>query len=248
VSEYGALASEVYDVAYPVGHSMNGDVEHYVDLLADIRGRVLEPAVGTGRVLVPLLQAGVDVDGYDLSPAMVSRCRDHCRIRGFDPRLEQADMTTYADPDAYAAVVVPAGSIVLLDGRAPTQNALTCFRESLASGGLLAVDVPAPQLLDAGTDELRTWDAGPTIWTLQTLGKEFDAVANQITHWLRYDRWDDGALTASELLRFRLQHWSLEEFASLLTGAGFTEITVTGDYAGKPQPGSGIWTFHARRG
>lgn len=247
VSGYGTLASEVYDIAYPVGHSLNGDIEHYRDLLADIEGRVLEPAVGTGRVLIPLLQAGLVVDGYDVSPAMVALCRDHCSARSLDPTLREADMTTYVVPDAYAAVVMPTGSIALLDGEGPTRAALECFRHCLVPGGLLAVDVPAPELVVEAA-ALRTWQADPNLWTLQTLGLDYDAAANQTTRWLRYDRWNDGALEASELLRFRLQHWSVREFAALLSEAGFADITVTGDYAGEPRPASAVWTFRAARG
>jgi hypothetical protein len=40
----------------------------------------------------------------------------------------------------------------------------------------------------------------------------YDPVANQTTSFLRYEKWRDGCLIATELQPFRLQHWSLEEF------------------------------------
>ena len=55
--EYGTLASEVYDLDKPVGRSF-ADVEYYTGLLAGVGGPILEPAAGTGRVLIPLLEAG----------------------------------------------------------------------------------------------------------------------------------------------------------------------------------------------
>ena len=55
--EYGPLATEVYDLDKPIGHSF-GDVEYYTRLLATISGRILEPATGTGRILILLLEAG----------------------------------------------------------------------------------------------------------------------------------------------------------------------------------------------
>jgi SAM-dependent methyltransferase len=243
---YGALATEVYDLAYPVGHSMRGDVEHYRGVLAGVSGRVLEPAVGNGRVLIPLLQAGLDVDGYDLSSAMIELCRRRCRERGLDTSLRVADMSIDVVPDTYAAVIVPTGSIALLDGREETAAALRCFHDSLTAGGLLVLDVPAPSLI--GTEPLRTWQQGTSTWTLQTMGGDFDTAANQTTRWLRYDRWIDNKLDASELLQFRLQHWSAHEFSTLLADAGFVDVAVTGDYAGPPDRGSQVWTFHGRRG
>jgi hypothetical protein len=69
------------------------------------------------RVLVPLLEAGFAVEGLDVSPEMLAVCRQHCRDRGLDPVLRQADMTAVAEPGAYQAIIIPAGSIMLLDGR-----------------------------------------------------------------------------------------------------------------------------------
>jgi hypothetical protein len=78
---------------------------------------------------------------------------------------------------------------------------------------------------------------------------EYDPVANQKTRFLRYEKWHDGRLVSTELQPFRLQHWSLAEFAQMLTETGFTEIAVTADYQDNHQlePDSDDWTFHATR-
>jgi len=107
--DYGTLATEVYDLDKPIGSSF-GDVEYYRRKLAGITGRILEPATGTGRILIPLLQSGLDVEGLDTSPDMLAVCRQHCHDRGLDPVLRQADMTTFAQAGAYQAVIIPAGS------------------------------------------------------------------------------------------------------------------------------------------
>jgi Methyltransferase domain len=82
----------VYDLDQPIGHS-GGDVEYYTRLLAEISGPIPEPATGTGRILVPLLEAGHEVVGLDSSAEMLAVCRRHCHDRGLDPVLREADMT-----------------------------------------------------------------------------------------------------------------------------------------------------------
>jgi SAM-dependent methyltransferase len=242
--EYGALAAEVYDLDKPIGLSF-GDVEYYKHLVAGIGGRILEPACGTGRILIPLLEAGHRVEGLDSSVDMLAVCRRHCQDRGLDPVLREADMTTFVQLAAYDAVIVPTGSITLLDGRKATLQALTCFRDSLVPGGLLFVDVPMPQPV-AWDEPMRFWHNGPCLWTLQPVHVEHDAAANQTTRLLRYDKWQDGRLSVTELQRLRLQHWNLHEFQGLLAEAGFTGLAVTGyKNASMPRPGDGIWTFHA---
>ena len=46
---------------------------------------VLDAGCGTGRLLVPWLQAGIDVDGCDASADMVALCRERARRAGFEP-------------------------------------------------------------------------------------------------------------------------------------------------------------------
>jgi SAM-dependent methyltransferase len=244
---YGILATEVYDLDKPIGSSF-GDVEYYRSLLEDVDGRVLEPAVGTGRIMIPLLEAGVTVDGFDNSPQMLEVCRRRSSERGWDPVIFDGDMTSYVADEPYAAVIIPTGSIALLGGRELVCGALECFRNCLVPGGRLVMDLGAPQLL-GDSEPMRSWTSEPFIWTLQTMHIEYDPVANQTVRWLRYDKWRDGALVASELQTFRLQHWSISEFTQLLEGAGFADVSVTADYLpdGAPEPDAGMWTFHARR-
>lgn len=64
--DYGQLCTEIYDLDKPTGFTF-GDIAYYQRALAGVQGRVLEPAVGTGRILIPLLEAGFRVEGYDLS-------------------------------------------------------------------------------------------------------------------------------------------------------------------------------------
>jgi SAM-dependent methyltransferase len=245
--EYGTLASEVYDLDKPVGRSF-ADVAYYTGLLAAVSGPILEPAAGTGRILIPLLEAGHEVEGLDSSPEMLALCRQHCRDRGLDPVLREADMTIYVRLAAYEAVIIPAGSIALLDGRKATLQALTCFRDCLVPGGLLVVDVLVPQPA-AGNETMRYWRRGSCLWTLQTLHTEYNPVTSQTTRFLRYDKWQDGTLRTTELQTFRLQHWSSREFEELLAEAGFSDIAVTGDYqdACALGPGNEVWTFHTTR-
>jgi hypothetical protein len=119
----------------------------------------------------------------------------------------------------------------------------------LVPGGRLIVDVPAPQIVSA-PEAMRSWRSGDRVWTLQTMHVDYDSAANQTLRWLRYEKWRDGALEATELQLFRLQQWSLSEFEALLEQCGFTSLDVIGDYKhhNVPGPDTDAWTFRAVRG
>jgi len=68
---YGDQVAEVYDRMY-------GPDERAVACLADLAGAgpVLELAIGTGRLALPLASHGLEVHGIDKSQAMVDRLRE----------------------------------------------------------------------------------------------------------------------------------------------------------------------------
>ncbi len=71
-TSFGPEVSKRYD------RSLRGDEEETVAFLSGLaRGRdALEFAVGTGRIALPLMAAGLRVDGIELSRDMVDRMRD----------------------------------------------------------------------------------------------------------------------------------------------------------------------------
>src|SRR5262245_2847605 len=110
---YGSLCAEIYNLDKPPGSL--GDVPHYLKRLTDVGGRVLEPAVGTGRMLVPLLEAGLDVEGFDHSSAMLEICRSNCAARGLSPSLKLARFQDFHYERPFRAIIVPVGSFILVD-------------------------------------------------------------------------------------------------------------------------------------
>jgi SAM-dependent methyltransferase len=69
---FGEETAEVYD------DDLRGDEEATVAFLAQLAGEgpALELAIGTGRIALPLAARGVQVDGIDISPAMVAKLRE----------------------------------------------------------------------------------------------------------------------------------------------------------------------------
>lgn len=109
-SYYGELCTEVYDLTKKVGQSLSGDIEYYRDRLKDCKGRILEAMVGSGRVIIPLLESGLNVDGVDYSSEMLASCRRHCEARGLKPELYEANLKELSLDIKYEAIIIPTGS------------------------------------------------------------------------------------------------------------------------------------------
>lgn len=135
-SYYGKLSTEIYDFTKPVGYSIDGDIEYYQERLKTCRGRILEAAVGSGRFMIPFLEAGYIVDGIDYSPEMLDSCRTRCEDRGLRPNLYEGDLKDFLLPSKYEAIIIPTGSFCLIENREDSLSALRCFYKHLVSGGV----------------------------------------------------------------------------------------------------------------
>jgi SAM-dependent methyltransferase len=73
---FGERVADVYDTWYGTQLAAES-TQAAVDLLADLAagGKVLELAIGTGRVALPLAARGLSVHGIDASEAMVAKLR-----------------------------------------------------------------------------------------------------------------------------------------------------------------------------
>src|SRR5699024_9642061 len=99
---YNKLSSQVYDHDKSIGQSF-GNIEFYSERLATCQGKVLEPCVGTGRILIPLLEKGLHVDGFDVSTEMLNICQTNCEQRGLQPNVFKGKMESFYLNEKYEA-------------------------------------------------------------------------------------------------------------------------------------------------
>lgn len=97
--------------------------------LAGPAGRILDVGTGTGRVSIPLLDAGADLVGCDLSSAMLGRLQ--AKLPG--ARILQADGSRLPFPGSQFDAVLTVHVLHLI---APWQEALREFRRVLRPGGV----------------------------------------------------------------------------------------------------------------
>jgi SAM-dependent methyltransferase len=244
---YGRLASEVYDLDKPIGHSF-GDVEYYAERLKTCEGPILEPAVGTGRVFIPLLEMGLQIEGFDLSKDMLSICDSYCKEKRLKSNLFEASMESFSRNIKYDAIIVPTGSFLLVHQRGESIKALKNFYHHLTSGGKLIIDLILPDHFSIGKRTIKSWTTlnGDIITSEDTLTDVY-FIKQYIVQHIKYEKWRDGVLIQSELEQYPLRWYSVEEFKTILEILGFKKITISSDYEHNQYPthSNQIITFEA---
>jgi ubiquinone/menaquinone biosynthesis C-methylase UbiE len=247
-NRYGSLSAWAYDLDKPIGHSF-GDVEFLLRQLQDCNGPILEPAAGTGRVLIRLLEAGHDVEGCDASNEMLEICRRNCRARGLSPRLSRMRWDEFQYDHKFAAIVMTAATIELIPEFDAACAILRRFYDHLQLGGRLILDISPDDSFTSDPD-LRQWTTPEgDLLTLQELPTKLDYVMQRSITPLRYEHWRGGKLVASELEILTLRWWGMHEMAMALTSAGFAPPVVSGgfEHGRAPRTGDNVISFEAVR-
>jgi SAM-dependent methyltransferase len=135
VSDYDRFAA-VYD---QLASAMTEDVPFYVALAEEARGPVVELAVGTGRVAIPIAErTGRRVIGIDVSAAMLEVARDRAAAAGIELELRQGDMSDLALDEATDLVICPFRAMLHLPGHDARVNVMGRVRDALVPGGRFA--------------------------------------------------------------------------------------------------------------
>jgi SAM-dependent methyltransferase len=141
VSTYGERIAAVYDELFPAP-----DTETTVERLAELAGsgRVLELGIGTGRLSLPLLARGIEVEGIDASEAMVARLR--AKPGGDRIPVTIGDFADVAAEGEFALVFVAFNTFF---GLLTQEDQVRCFSNvaaRLAPGGAFVIGAFVPDL------------------------------------------------------------------------------------------------------
>jgi SAM-dependent methyltransferase len=141
----GAYDAET-DASQPV---VVDDIPFYVDLARQAAAAghaVLELGCGTGRVTLPIAQAGVEVVGLDNAAPMLDVARRKAASDS-NPRWFQGDMASFRLDQRFGLVIIPFRSFLLLLAVEEQKACLARIHEHLLPGGRLALNVFNPSIL-----------------------------------------------------------------------------------------------------
>lgn len=225
MSAYGALGTLCYDADRP--RASDAEVAWYAGNLPRSAGAVLEAMAGSGRLLIPLLETGIEVHGVDSSQAMLASCERRLAAAGRTTRLYRQSVVTLNLPSRYAAAYVAAGGFQLLADPIAALDALLRIRAHLIDPGLLLLDLFVPTQVvhppGAPIVEVRTVIPGDGVQIGLRSETFLDVDMRRIDVKTRYERRDRTTITAREDEERALTWYSEEEAVRLVSDAGYRD-------------------------
>jgi len=219
----------------PWSRSVTEDVDFYVDRARASGGPIVELAVGTGRIAVPIARAGIPVIGVDSSPEMLAVARASASAAGVEELvdLRVGDLREPPVCERVSLVICPFRSLLHLESEDEKLRAIRAAHGLLVPGGRFVFDVFSPSREDIEETNGRWIEREPGIWEKA----DWDEGARTLTLSVR----SDGDLTAFSL------HWlSRAEWLRLLDLGGFEVEAVYGWFDLRPHVDEEDLIFVAR--
>jgi SAM-dependent methyltransferase len=225
---------------YDLEHApFDADIELLLNIAQAVGDPILELGCGSGRVLLPLAEAGFHVTGLDSSRPMLDRATEAIDAAGFGGRvtLFEGDMRRADDAPGgpFGLVIFSLNSVMHLPTVADQRRALEAARRALDPRGQLVIDTMNPS-----PEQLRHLADGPHLegsWHLEdgtTVDKwshrRITPATQTIDTLLWYDRVDASGALSRVRSAFALRYVHASELALMLELSGFTDPMFYGSY------------------
>ena len=256
-----ALYDPTFGKAGPEG--MHSDVAFYVEEARRAGSPVLELACGTGRVLLPVAEAGLTVVGMDSATAMLAIAREKIGTlpEATQQRIElvEGDMCSFSLDRRFKLIMIPARSFLHLMTPADQRQALGCIRDHLADDGRLVLNIFDPRLetiaahlgtLGTALKRLREFTHPETgrrvvVWE----ARHYDPAQQILEEERIFEELDaDGKVVAKTYAPLRLRWVYRYEMQHLLELSGFAIEALYGSFERGPFRHGGEQIWVARRG
>lgn len=220
------------------------DVPMYLQLAREhaAQSAILELGAGTGRVMIPLVEAGHRVVGVDESAQMLQLAEANLRQSPRAPAerwsLVQADARSLHLDEKFNLAFIALNTFLHNATRDDQLATLASARRHLCGGGVLIVDLPAndelvyqpddgefqfeASMIDPATQaQINKYVASRVFWATQE---------QELTYRIERRRNSDMSEMEEQLVSFRLRHVFKHEMELLLLQSGFATPAWFGDY------------------
>ena len=217
------------------------EIDYFKKIINQSGDPALDVGCGTGRILIPCLEAGIEIHGSDISSDMIQHCQIRLDKQGLATNLTLSPTHELDLKESYRTII-SYGVFGVGTDRYEDLEGLKCLRKHLAPGGNLIFDFYLP---GENSKEWAMWAKNhrptlPSPWSkpdsrklpygsdlvLQTRTIEFDPMEQYYVREIRVDQYKDKVLLESYQDRLRLNIYLKNEIVLMLKTAGFLQVKV----------------------
>jgi len=212
------------------------DIPFFIKESTRTKGSVLELMCGTGRVTLPLIEAGVSLSAVDVSRTMLQILKNKLEKHGLSATIFQQDIRGLNLGRNFDLIFLPFHSFTELETTSDQNKALKSVYEHLNDGGRFICTLHNPAIrLKTVTGQLRLLGKYPLntensllVWCAENYNPlEKIVVGVQI-----YEEYDNqGKMRSRTVIELKFALIDKTQFESLVNSAGFEISNTYGDYS-----------------
>lgn len=150
LDSYLSLCTQFYDVIRP--NPPQDAYTFYRTYVINANGLILEPMCGTGRFLLPLLQEGFNIQGFDASTCMLEALQAKATLQNLSPKVWQGFVEDLKREDKYNLIFIPSGSFGHIIDLEEVKKALKTFYDHLSNDGILLFEAESSHTVPSQLD------------------------------------------------------------------------------------------------
>jgi SAM-dependent methyltransferase len=222
---------------YHLHHSFQGeDLPYWLQLARQSEGPLLELGCGTGRISLPLAQAGHTVVGLDRDPGMLALLKEQAgRHWGRGLRVFVGDMTRYHLAARFPLVILPCNTLSTFPA-AQRRMLFDGVRSHLAQAGRFVAVLPNPESLaglpPVGEAQVEETYEIPETGALVQVSSSWQTKGGVVMVTWHYDHLQPDGRVARHDLTSRQEMVGLPELQAELAQAALRLDEVYGDFDG----------------
>ena len=230
---YLSLCTEVYDLSKPT--PPEDAYAFYRDYVMRANGPILEPMCGTGRFLLPLLEEGFNVHGFDASEHMLEALYAKAKAKNLEPPVWKGFVEDLKRKEKFNLIFIPSGSFCLIIDPDAVKEALKTLYDHLSHDGVLLFE---GETLKA-VPPLDVWRG--SVWhkpnaqmiMLSSLATMKDNVCNSIG---KYELAHNNSIIHTEIEELKVRIYDPYELTEILKSCGF-EVRAIKAFDSSAAPG-----------
>jgi len=232
LATYKSLATQFYECE-KTAQDASEEITFYAQYAEHFGGPILEPMCGSGRILLPLLARGYDIEGFDASEAMLAVLQKKNAASSPVPApVWQEYMQDFSPHKKYQLIIIPFGSFGLVLAQDNALKSLSALRSALLPGGRILIEIDTihsvlPSHVGSGVRWVQTSDGFHLRLSARISYNQSTKIYQSLCV---YERIEGDVVTGSEQECFQQYIYTDEEFRRLLAAAGFQHSASYASY------------------
>ncbi len=225
ITTYASLCAEYYDLDKP--NAPEKALYFFMSFVHETHGKILEPMCGTGRFLLPILQAGFLIEGHDDSPHMLDILKRKAKIMQLEPNVQELSIEQIRVENVYALIMIPSCSFGLITDEEKSFSIFGKLYDSLQPAGKLIFDI---ETLFAVPTRYNVWEgkirqsSDKSFIILSTLN--LPPKGNIGTVICKYEKVQANQVVQTEVEELKIKLYEPKELAQRLKAVGFSEVIL----------------------